>query len=36
MLTNRVTVTGRVMPGFGWVAEQDLAAIGRYLRRIAQ
>lgn len=36
MPTDPGTVIGLVMPGFPWLAEQDLAALADYLKSIAE
>jgi mono/diheme cytochrome c family protein len=36
MPNDPATVTGLVMPGFAWIAEEDLAALAGYVKAIAQ
>ena len=36
MPNDPATVTGMVMPGFAWIAEQDLVALAGYIKNIAE
>jgi len=36
MPNDPATITGLVMPGFAWIAEQDLAALAAYVKKFAE